>query len=211
MTELTGQTNRLLDLLRTDDPKARNRLIGHADERLRLLTRKMLREFPGVKRWEQTDDVLQAALLRLCKALSEVKPESPRHFWNLAAQHIRWELLDLARRHFGPRGIGVNHHTDGDDKAREGRNGILDNLPARTGEPTSPEEWAQLLEEVEKLPEQEREVFGLLWEDDLTQEEAAAVLKVSLKTVKRRWQLARLKLRRRLDGESPQESEGKSE
>ena len=201
MSEPTGQTNRLLDLLRVGDAEARDRLIALASERLRVLTHKMLRDYPGVKRWEQTDDVLNNALLRLYKALTEVAPESPRHFWNLAAQNIRWELLDMARHYSGPQGIGVNHHTDGERKSNEKRNGILDNHPDHRGQPTCPEEWALLYEQVEKLPDEEREVFGLLWDDGLTQEEAAAVLGISLRTVKRRWASARLKLRRGWDGE----------
>jgi RNA polymerase sigma-70 factor (ECF subfamily) len=44
------------------------------------------------------------------------------------------------------------------------------------------------------LPDEEREVVNLLWYDELTQEEVATVLNVSLRTVKRRWQSARLKL-----------------
>ena len=45
----------------------------------------MLRDFPGVARWEGTDDVLQNATLRLYRALKDVTPESPRSFFNLAA------------------------------------------------------------------------------------------------------------------------------
>ncbi len=38
------------------------------------LTWKLLRDFPGVPRWEETDDVLQNAAVRLCPALEDVQP-----------------------------------------------------------------------------------------------------------------------------------------
>jgi len=67
----------------------------------------------NLRRWEQTDDVFQAAMLRLHTALNDVKIESVLHFFNLAAVMIRRTLLDLAKHHFGPEGAAANHHTDG--------------------------------------------------------------------------------------------------
>ena len=46
----------------------------------------MLRGYPHLQRWEQTDDVYQTALLRLHQALSQVTPESAQHFW--PAPHV---------------------------------------------------------------------------------------------------------------------------
>ena len=54
----------------------------------------------------------------------------------------------------------------------------------------------ELHEHVERLPEQEREVFGLLFYEGLAQAEAARVLGVSVPTVKRLWRSARLRLHR---------------
>jgi len=47
-------------------------------------------------------------------------------------------------------------------------------------------------------------VFSLLWYDEVTQEETAAVLGISLRTVKRRWLSARRLLAKALHGEPPQ-------
>jgi hypothetical protein len=44
----------------------------------------MLRNYPHLKRWEQTDDVFQRAALRLYRSLGEVQPASPREFFGLA-------------------------------------------------------------------------------------------------------------------------------
>ena len=52
------------------DNAAKNELLRYAYERLRGLARKMLRQdFPRLKNWEETDDVLQNAALRLDRAL----------------------------------------------------------------------------------------------------------------------------------------------
>jgi DNA-directed RNA polymerase specialized sigma24 family protein len=96
-----GHTTRLhgwLAEMRRGDVNARNEVIGHACDRLRTLTHRMLKGFNGVRRWAETDDVLQNSLLRLHRALADVRPETPRQFYALAAQQIRRELLDLARQ-----------------------------------------------------------------------------------------------------------------
>ncbi|MFO0878352.1 MAG: sigma-70 family RNA polymerase sigma factor [Gemmataceae bacterium] len=193
MPDFTEETARLLDLLRQGDEQAHSRLIAHTCDRLRTLTSKMLKGYPKVYRWEQTDDVLQNALLRLCRALKAFTPDSPRHFYNLAALQIRRELIDLAHHHLGPQGHGAKHHTDGAGKAADDPGGVLE-TKAESSEPETLREWADFHEQVERLPDEERQLFGLLWYQGLSQEEAAVVLGVSLRTVKRRWQSARLKL-----------------
>jgi DNA-directed RNA polymerase specialized sigma24 family protein len=62
--------------------------------------------------------------------------------------------------------------------------------------PASLLEWLEFHQRVEALPEQEREVFDLLWYEDMKQKEASEVLGVKLRTLKRRWQSARLILAR---------------
>src|SRR5262245_49199486 len=98
-----------LDRLLAGDVAARDELLAAASKRLQRLARKMLRGYPAVGRWEQTDDVLQNATLRLCRALQEVKPQSVRSFFNLAAVQLRRELIDLARHYGGPLGAGAHH------------------------------------------------------------------------------------------------------
>jgi DNA-directed RNA polymerase specialized sigma24 family protein len=53
------------------------------------------------------------------------------------------------------------------------------------------------------LPPIEREAFDLLFYQELSQAEAAAVLAVSVRTIKRRWQSARLRLVQNLGGKMP--------
>jgi RNA polymerase sigma-70 factor (ECF subfamily) len=201
MPNIAGETARLLDLVRDGGPQARSRLITHACERLRTLTRYMLKRYPKVQRWEQTDDVLQNALLRLCRALEANTPESARHFYHLAALQIRRELIDLAHHHLGPQGRGANHHTDGaPDEDEPGR---LHLATGEAGAPHTLEAWTRFHQSVERLPDEERQLFGLLWYQGLSQEEAAEILGVSVRTVKRRWQSARLELVKAMNGDMP--------
>ena len=48
-----------------DAERAREALLSHAAGRLERLARMMLRGYPRLRRWEETGDVLQNALLRL--------------------------------------------------------------------------------------------------------------------------------------------------
>lgn len=183
------QIQNLIDLAASGQEKARQALLDHACDRLLRLTRKMFHGYPNLRRWEQTDDVFQNSLIRLHRALAEVQVESVRHFFNLAAVQVRRELLDLAKHHFGPHGIGANHHTDGQPADDAG--GSLH----KTGdEPKDAAEWTEFHQHVESLPDEEKEVVNLLWYEGLTQDEAGKLLGISLRTVKRRWHSARTNL-----------------
>jgi len=169
-------------------------MLHHACDRLLRLTRKMFHGYPNLRRWEQTDDVFQNSLVRLHRALAEVRVESVRHFFNLAAVQVRRELLDLAKHHYGPEGGGANHHTDRIPADDDGGS-----LHDRAEEPDDLSGWHGFHVLVEKLPEDEQEVVNLLYYEGLTQDEAARVLDISLRTLKRRWQSAKLKLHEELN------------
>lgn len=179
----------LLDAVRGGDPRARDRLLSHASDRLLVLTRRMFHGRPGLQRWEQTDDVFQNAMLRLHRALETTNVENVRHFFNLATMQIRRELIDLGRKHFGPHGIGRNHHTD-----HQAPDQVGGRLHALESEPHDLEEWTEFHERVDSLPDEEREVFGLLYYEGISQEEAATILGCSVRTIRRRWNDAKLRL-----------------
>lgn len=185
MPNHTTQLQNLIDLAIKGDDFAWGATLNHACERLRALASRMMRTNHRVRRWAETDDVLQNSLIRLHRSLSEVRPETSRQFYGLATTQIRRELIDLARKHFGAEGVGANHHTDGGVTAENHRT---------DAEPESIEAWAMFHEHVEKLPDPEREIVNLLWYEEMTQPEAGDVLGISLATVKRRWQAARLRL-----------------
>jgi RNA polymerase sigma-70 factor (ECF subfamily) len=187
-----------LDRLRAGDPAARNELIRHSRGRLRLLTRQMLRHFPGVRQWEETSDVLQNVLLRLDRALQAVEVPSPRDFLRLANAQIRRELIDLSRHHFGPHGLGANLVPPG-----QGRPGDTPEPEDSSADPDRLLRWHDLHCQIAGLDDADRELFELLYYQGLKQAEAAGLLGLPLTTFKRRWRSARLRLMTRLGGELP--------
>jgi RNA polymerase sigma-70 factor (ECF subfamily) len=186
----TTQLLRWLDRMQAGDDAARNDILRHVSGRLERLARRMLQDHPGVKRWEQTDDVLQRALLRLLRALGQVRPASMREFFGLATLQIRRELLDLAKHYYGPQGEGAHHASF---PGGPGAAAVPDRADS-SADPSRMAEWCEAHHQVERLPLEEREVFGLLYYQNLTQLEAAAVLNMSRRTVQRHWQQALLKL-----------------
>jgi len=195
-TELQACIDRLLD----GDESYRPLLVDHAYERLRLLARKLLAGYPSVRRWEQTDDVLQNASLRLWKSLGDVKPKDVRSFFSLAATQIRRELVDLTRHYYGPQGMGANHASnDHPDEKQSFQSGISD----PTDDPVTLTEWTDLHEKVQQLPDEQREIFGLLYYHGLTQPEAAELLGISVRTLKRRWRDTRESIFAVLHGSQP--------
>jgi RNA polymerase sigma-70 factor (ECF subfamily) len=189
-----------IERLRAGDTGALNELIRFAGERLETLTRRMLRDYPRVRRWAQTDDVLQNALIRLCRALQQVQPASVREFYALATTQIRRELLDLARHYSGPENAAAYHESWAAEPGQG--HGVPDHSDL-TNDPVVLTDWCEFHEQVTALPDDERELFGLVFYQGMTQEDAAAVLGVSVRTVQRRWQTAMLHLHRARGGEAP--------
>src|SRR5262245_23153786 len=97
MTEPVSQTRQIqgwIDRLRAGDESARKELFNCAYHRLTQLTRKMLHGYSRVRRWEETDDVMQNAAMRLYRSLADVRPATVADFFRLAALNVRRELLD---------------------------------------------------------------------------------------------------------------------
>jgi RNA polymerase sigma-70 factor (ECF subfamily) len=197
----TGQLQNWLQRLQAGDDQARAHLVELACERLRLLAHRMLRRYPRVQRWEQTDDVVQNATLRLYRALQDVRPETAERFFGLAALYISRELKDLNRHHFGPEATAAHHATPapaGDNSRPLGAEGEAE---ADSG---SLDAWAAFHEQVQTLPDEEQQIVNLLFYHELSQADAATLLGVSERTVKRRWQSARLLLHAALQGKWPE-------
>lgn len=188
----TTQFQRLLDGWAAGDEAARNQLLERAAQRLLQLTRRMFRNYPQLRRWEETDDVFQNAILRLYRSLGDVRPDSVGGFFALAATQIRRTLIDLARHHFGPEGSAARHHSE--QGAPDSSSGNAGHQASGGETPETLDAWAQFHEAVEQLPTEERDAFSLLWYGEATQKEAADLLGVSERTILRRLVRARLLL-----------------
>jgi hypothetical protein len=108
-----------------------------------------------------------------------------RQFFALVNQHMRWELNDLARRL--DEDMTVVGLCEGAARA-----------PASSGSALTPD-GRRIFEAIDHLPEEEREVFGLVHIQGLTHAETAELMKVSTKTVQRRLNRSILLLKRELD------------
>jgi RNA polymerase sigma factor (sigma-70 family) len=151
-------------------------LLARSVRRLHLLCTGLLnRNYPRLTRPPlnlQVEELLSAVVERLIKALERAKPPTVRQFFALANQHMRWELNDLARR--------LDKQTP--DVAL---NEALIAAPDDSGSGLS-QDALRMLTAIDKLPEEDREAFSLVRMQGMTQNEAANILGVSLKTVRRR-------------------------
>lgn len=188
----TIQLQRWIELWQAGDATAADELLQAAAQRLEHLTRKMLRGFPNVRVGAETNDVLQGALIRLLKTLGNIQPESTRHFYRLAALHIRRELLDLART-FQRQRLNPFPVPAGDESSQGGG---LSQVPARDEAEEDLEAWCRFHEAVEELPIEEREVVGLVFYHGWTQARVAELFQINVRTVRRWWEAALVKLYR---------------
>jgi RNA polymerase sigma-70 factor (ECF subfamily) len=184
---------------RAGDREAADRLFRGVGQRLEQIARKMLRGFPAVREWADTGDVLQGSVLRLLSTLQRVQPESTRHFFNLAAVHVRRELLDLARRFRGMQSVPLAP----DDPTMDSASPATLRAAEAPREDDDLELWCRFHETVERLPEDEREVVGLVFYQGWTQAQIAELLGVNERTVRRRWQSACLRLNDLVGGNLP--------
>jgi RNA polymerase sigma-70 factor (ECF subfamily) len=190
-----AQLQEWLTRIQAGDRFARDELLGGIYGNLERLTRKMLRRYPSLQQWVEAADVLQSALVRLMRALEEVKPGSLRDFFSLATEQIRRELIDLSRQHYGPCGDG----TRAAEQPRAGDPpGEVFEPAAVIDDPYELETWCEFHEAVEDLPTAEREVVGLVYYHGWTQVQVAELFGVTERTVRRRLQTALDKLRHQL-------------
>jgi RNA polymerase sigma-70 factor (ECF subfamily) len=157
------------------DPVIRD-LLDRAVRRLRLLAATLLHgSYPRLTQPPlnlESDELLGAVVERLLKALREARPTDARQFFALAAQHMRWELADLARRLDEQPGVAELPE---------------ELVPAPQSSGSGLGLTAQrILAAIDALPEAEREVVNLVRVQGLTHADAAELLGVSAKTVQRR-------------------------
>jgi RNA polymerase sigma factor (sigma-70 family) len=187
----TAIVQRYLESLAGDQPAELivRDLLDHSVRRLRVLCGNLLyRQYrrltlPPLNL--QPDELLSAVVERLLKAVPASRPQTVRQFFALVNQHMRWELNDLARR------------LDEQPAAVELDEGRVP-APSGSGSVLTPD-GRRMLEAIDRLPEEEREAFGLVRIQALTYGEAAEVLGVSAKTVQRRLNRSLVLLAKELD------------
>ena len=138
--------------------------------------------FPACSAGQHEDDVVQNAAIRLLRSLEAVTPNSVAGYFTLAAREIRRELIDLSRHHYGPEGPVQ------DTLALCPRR-MSTPLRQRDDHPKAPwtRRWQLGPNSIvgSRSYRPNSEVFDLLCNDQMSQEEAAGSLGVSLATLQR--------------------------
>ncbi len=141
--------------------------------------------YPAVHRDHATSDVLQEVLLDLNGTLTRLTPRNVRHFLGLAGQRIRWKLIDLARR---------------PEPACLPTDDLVGAAAETTYDPVRLAQWEEIHSYIQELPEDERELFDLIFYQGVPQPVVAEMLGIPYRTLKYRWQEARLRFMARFDG-----------
>lgn len=178
-----------IDRWRSGDRAAADSLLRATGARLEKLARRMTRSFPNVRGQADTGDVLQNSLIRLLRTLLTLRPSTTRDFFNLAAVHIRRELLDLARRCKGKAWVALDISDDSDRPTAPRAEPVVSAVTADF------ELWVRFHEAVDELPVEEREVVGLVFYHGWTQVRIASLFNVDERTIRRRWSSACERLR----------------
>jgi RNA polymerase sigma factor (sigma-70 family) len=202
----TAQVNDLLQRLREGDPGSVQALLEASMRRLQILAKRISNNIPGVKRWEQTDDLVQNSVIRLWKALETNHPQTPLEYYRLASTIMRRELIDRSRHFFGAEGIGANLARTGNALDSQFVSPV-DLKTDQTNEPSKLASWTEFHEYVESLNEEDKALFDLLWYQGLTLTQAAELLGSSERTTRRRWKLARVALHDAILGQELDENE----
>ena len=203
--ESTAVLQRQLERAVTGDAEARQRLLELTRDRLMRHARLFLHgRYARLEPFAQTDDVVQQLYIKILQnqdrfwVNADGEPvRSLAEFFGRSSAWMRDVLCDQMRKAYGR-----------DDN----RPGVLplDGGPSDAGPRYEPSSstldgeklrcWTEFHEAAARLPDELRAVFDLLWYQELSQAEAAALLGIAVPTVKLRWMKARLQVQEALGG-----------
>jgi RNA polymerase sigma-70 factor (ECF subfamily) len=203
--ESTAVLQGQLERASTGDAEARQRLLELTRDRLLHHARHFLHgRYARLEPFAQTDDVVQQLYIKILQnqdrfwVNADGEPmRTPAEFFGHTSAWMRDVLCDLLRKAYG--------RDDNRPAALP-----LDGGPSDTGprhEPSSStldvekvQRWTEFHEAVARLPDDLRAVFDLLWYQEMSQAEAAALLGIAVRTVKLRWMKGRLQVQQALGG-----------
>ena len=198
---LRGQLERAL----TGDAEARQRLLELTRNLLMRHARRFLHgRYVRLAPFEQTDDVVQQLYLKILQnqdrfwVNADGEPvRNLAEFFGRSSAWMRDVLCDQMRKAYGrddnrPAVLPLDGGLSDTGPRHEPSSSTLDGEKLRR--------WTEFHEATARLPDELRAVFDLLWYQELSQAEAAALLGVAVPTVKLRWMKARLQMQRALGG-----------
>ena len=199
----TFHLERCLQRLRECDDTARAELLQFARRRLKILADRMFLRFPLLYAREQSDDLLQEAMLKLWQSLDQVSPMTVAGFMGLAAAQMRRALADLARRHFGRENELNDMGSFNRPIILNGDSAVRRQIDDPRNSPSELASWTEFHTAAGVLSEPHQTAFDLLFYHELPQAEVAELMNVSVRQVQRYWSEARLKLCHELGGTWP--------
>ncbi len=192
-TPASHEVTHLLRAWSEGDQAALERLIPLVHAELHLLAKRYMRhEHAG--HTLQTTALIHEAYLRLIDA-RQVRWENRAHFFAISARLMRQVLVDFARQRGYQKRGGASRRVSLDE--------ALVVSQVRDEDLVALDEALSALAEID---ERKSRVVELRFFGGLTEEETAEALKVSPKTVRRDWRLAKSWLRRWLSAEMNDES-----
>jgi RNA polymerase sigma factor (TIGR02999 family) len=179
--EFVSQVTLILDAIQRGDPKAADELLPLIYEELRrLAAHKMANEAPG--QTLQPTALVHEAWLQLV-GQNDPGWQNRAHFFGAAAEAMRRILIDRARRKRALRHGGGQVRVEWDESALEA--------------PDDDEKILQIHDALEALAvedPQKAEIVKLRFFAGLGHEEIATLLGVNEKTVRRHWEVAKVRL-----------------
>jgi RNA polymerase sigma-70 factor (ECF subfamily) len=198
---LQGQLERAV----SGDAEARRRLLELTRDRLQRHARRFLHgHYARLEPFQQTDDVVQQLYIKILRnpdrfwVNARGEPvRSLAEFFGHASAWMRDVLCDLLRQAYGradnrPAVLPLDGGPSDAGPRHEPSSHTLDGEKLRR--------WTEFHEAAARLPDDLRAVCDLLWYQELSQAEAAALLGVSVPTVKLRWMKGRLQILQALGG-----------
>ena len=188
MTPTSHEVTQLLLAWSEGDKQALDRLVPLVYDELRRLAQSYMRR-ERANQTLQTTALINEAYLRLIDA-NRVKWQNRAHFFGVASRVMRQILVTIAREHGAQKRGGGAEQVSLDEAMMidEGRDEDLVALD-------------EALVALAQFDARKAQVVEMRFFGGLTEEEAAAALRVSPETVRRDWRLPRSWLRRKLNVE----------
>jgi RNA polymerase sigma factor (sigma-70 family) len=194
-----------LERAMTGDAEARQRLLELTRNRLMDHARRFLHgSYARLEPFAQTDDVVQQLYMkilqnqdRFCVNADGEPVRTLAEFFGHTSAWMRDVLCDLLRKEHGrddnrPAVLPLDGGPSDAGPRHEPSSDTLEGEKLRR--------WTEFHEAAARLPDDLRAVFDLLWYQEMSQAEAAALLGLAVPTVKLRWMKARLQVQQALGG-----------
>lgn len=184
-----GEVTVILVGIRRGEDGARAKLFELVYSRLREMVAPVLRGHPLVGQREEPDDIVSRLWMRLERAFLPCDPKNSREFFRIVNHKLHQLLVDLSRKYRGPAAgpLGLSPEADGLDLDSLNAHGI--GGPPPPNPPTwvaETDEVRLLLAAINRLEEEERELYRLKYYMGMGPTDIAEILGVSAKTIHRR-------------------------